>query len=422
MLHDNRLWNYETLSTDAGAAGRTKHIPYKRERRQGKALCLSGGGYRAALFHLGALRRLNELGILSQLDTITSASGGSIMSAILADRMRPWPEAGHEFADWETKVAMPLREFITHDIRTRPIIAGYFPWNWFRTSTQAKELARCYYRQLTKQRVQELPSRPRFVFCATDVVFGANWVCERESMGDCWYGHTEPPKSFLVAEAVAASSCCPPMFGPLLAPCRPCDYKDGKSCGPTEYSRYRRAVMLTDAGVYDNMATEPVWKDHAIILVSDAGAPFRFATNTWSPRLLWRYQDLFRRQSAALRRRWLISNFIEGVLSGTYWGIGTDVADYPTHEPRHYPPRLVTGTIARVRTDLASMSKAEIAVLENQGYLTADAAIRSHVPQLIPNAFKTRSVALPYPDYIAEDLVRRELRDSHRFWLFGRHG
>jgi NTE family protein len=35
--------------------------------RQGLALCLSGGGFRAVLFHLGALRRLNELGILSRL-------------------------------------------------------------------------------------------------------------------------------------------------------------------------------------------------------------------------------------------------------------------------------------------------------------------------------------------------------------------
>jgi len=31
--------------------------------RAGIALCLSGGGYRAALFHLGSLRRLKETGI-----------------------------------------------------------------------------------------------------------------------------------------------------------------------------------------------------------------------------------------------------------------------------------------------------------------------------------------------------------------------
>ena len=45
---------------------------------QGIALCLSGGGYRAMLFHLGTLWRLNELGYLPKLDRVSSVSGGSI--------------------------------------------------------------------------------------------------------------------------------------------------------------------------------------------------------------------------------------------------------------------------------------------------------------------------------------------------------
>src|SRR5262245_24686369 len=39
-------------------------------------LCLSGGGSRAMLFHVGALTRLNELGVLRSLDRISSVSGG----------------------------------------------------------------------------------------------------------------------------------------------------------------------------------------------------------------------------------------------------------------------------------------------------------------------------------------------------------
>lgn len=34
---------------------------------KGIVLCLSGGGYRAMLFHLGALWRLNELGYIKNL-------------------------------------------------------------------------------------------------------------------------------------------------------------------------------------------------------------------------------------------------------------------------------------------------------------------------------------------------------------------
>jgi NTE family protein len=48
------------------------------------ALCLSGGGYRATLFHLGAARRPHELGLLGRLETISSVSGGSVFADCVA--------------------------------------------------------------------------------------------------------------------------------------------------------------------------------------------------------------------------------------------------------------------------------------------------------------------------------------------------
>ena len=47
-------------------------------------LCLSGGGYRAMLFHAGAIFRMNELGLLAKLDEVSSVSGGSMTAAALA--------------------------------------------------------------------------------------------------------------------------------------------------------------------------------------------------------------------------------------------------------------------------------------------------------------------------------------------------
>jgi NTE family protein len=38
--------------------------------KPGIALCLSGGGYRAMIFHLGALWRMNQLGFLKKLSTL----------------------------------------------------------------------------------------------------------------------------------------------------------------------------------------------------------------------------------------------------------------------------------------------------------------------------------------------------------------
>src|SRR5919112_5541361 len=54
-----------------------------RSPTAGVALCLSGGGYRAMLFHLGTLWRLNEAGYLPKLDWVSSVSGGSITAGVL---------------------------------------------------------------------------------------------------------------------------------------------------------------------------------------------------------------------------------------------------------------------------------------------------------------------------------------------------
>src|SRR5262245_49568442 len=55
----------------------------------GIALCLSGGGYRAMLFHLGALWRLNNAGYLQRLNRVSSVSGGSITAGMLG---LAWPK------------------------------------------------------------------------------------------------------------------------------------------------------------------------------------------------------------------------------------------------------------------------------------------------------------------------------------------
>jgi len=51
-------------------------------------LAMSGGGFRATLFHLGTLWRLNELAYLPKIDRISSVSGGSITCGVLAVH---WP-------------------------------------------------------------------------------------------------------------------------------------------------------------------------------------------------------------------------------------------------------------------------------------------------------------------------------------------
>lgn len=50
-----------------------------KEPEMGAALCLSGGGYRAMLFHVGVLWRLYEARLLQDVKRISSVSGGLLL-------------------------------------------------------------------------------------------------------------------------------------------------------------------------------------------------------------------------------------------------------------------------------------------------------------------------------------------------------
>src|SRR5271167_3280751 len=76
----------------------------------GIALCLSGGGYRAMLFHLGTLWRLNELQYLPKLTRVSSVSGGSITNGMLAMN---WSNLGFDnnalASKFDQQVTQPIR-------------------------------------------------------------------------------------------------------------------------------------------------------------------------------------------------------------------------------------------------------------------------------------------------------------------------
>jgi NTE family protein len=91
----------------------------------GTALCLSGGGYRAMIFHLGTLWRLNECGYLPKLDRVSSASGGSITAAVLGTR---WAKlsfgAGGVAGNFTELIVAPVRRLGGKTIDAFSIIGG----------------------------------------------------------------------------------------------------------------------------------------------------------------------------------------------------------------------------------------------------------------------------------------------------------
>ena len=104
----------------------------ERSLRPGIALALSGGGFRATLFHLGTLWRLNELGYLRRINRITSVSGGSIISGVLATR---WDELKFDehgkASNFEAVVADAVRRFCNRRLDIPAGILALLTWpNW----------------------------------------------------------------------------------------------------------------------------------------------------------------------------------------------------------------------------------------------------------------------------------------------------
>ena len=98
--------------------------------RPGVALCLSGGGYRAMIFHLGVLWRLNELGYLARLDRISSVSGGSITAGLLGLRWGRLDFAGGVARGLVTQVVEPIRAFAHHAVDVGSVLKG----GWWKAS------------------------------------------------------------------------------------------------------------------------------------------------------------------------------------------------------------------------------------------------------------------------------------------------
>jgi NTE family protein len=371
----------------------------------GIGLCLSGGGFRATLFHLGALRRLNELGILARNDfrTIASVSGGSIASAALATAIARHGSALFSPEEWSREVEEPLRAFTRSNVRTFPFLKRLLPWNLWRSETTVEAMAACYEKTLTPLRLAQLPLRPELLLVATDMAYGVAWIFSRDRMGDYQAGYRRPPDDFPLARAVAASACFPPLFAPMRMSIDGID------------------LRLTDGGVYDNMGLEPVWKSHDVVLVSDAGGLFTAESDRG---VLWRvprYQAIQEQQARALRKRWLIAAFRQESRAGTYWGIGGASERYEGGA-LGYSKALAAEVIAAIRTDLDRFSDAEAAVLQNHGYALADAALRRHVPDLVPATAAAAHV--PHPDWFpparSEEEIRAALRGSARRKTFGR--
>lgn len=380
------------------------------------ALCLSGGGIRAAAFHLGAVRRLAEAGALARVGIVSAVSGGSIFAAFLLEHLAAWPVGPTTAIADEVEPAFVA--FAAKNQR-RGLVGGRLIGRPF-----VETMVRHYERELSGRPLSELPTHPRYVFNATDLGFGVNWMFERERVGSYRAGYLDPATSewWTVGRAVAASSCFPPVFRPMRLSFTE-DELSGARQRSARYEELIGRVRLSDGGVYDNLGLQPALSARVpVVLSSDGGMPFARRSPTGMLGEVLRYASVFQGQVGSLRRAGLFGSYGRDTFGGTYWGIGSAPERYEKAGEagpfEGYSKALAGETIGRVRTDLDAFSEAEVGVLVNHGYTLVEAALRRDEAGLIRD--DAVPFEWPYPALRDEATVREALAQSGRRRLFGR--
>jgi predicted acylesterase/phospholipase RssA len=416
-------------------------------------LALSGGGFRASLFHIGVLAWLAERDVLRHVEVLSCVSGGSIIGAqyylevqrLLQEKAdgdisrQDYVDIVHRLvADFLAGVQTNIRSQVLAELWTN-LKAMFWP-----AYTRTQRLGELYESRLFSRVRDGKGHRPRFmddlkftprgespgifkpkydnwrrrnkvptlVVNATTLNTGHNWQFTSTWMGEPPAGidievdgnyrlrrlyYDDAPERFQhvrLGHAVAASSCVPGLFEPLVM--------KGLYPGKT--------VRLVDGGVFDNQGVASLLEqDCSVMLVSDAsgqmtavdepsagmiGVPLRSFNVSMARVRQAEYHELdARRRSSALRGLMFLHLKKDLDVDPVDWVDCQDPSDASEESrPRDRRGVLtrfgirkdVQALLAAIRTDLDSFSDLEAYALMASGYRMAQHEGRRSIEDLLP--------------------------------------
>lgn len=399
-------------------------------------LALSGGGFRASLFHIGVLARLAETDLLRRVEVLSTVSGGSIVGAhyylLLKQLLESTPDGQIDREAYIRLVGTLHDQFaaaIRQNLRIRTLTHLIKNLRMFalRTYSRSRRLGELY-EDLLYSRVEDGHARgtaremrrllivphgadasfkpafsnwsrrakvPALLLNATSLNSGHNWQFTGRWMGEppgllgaevdvneryrrLWYDQAPTPalQRFPLGQAVAASACVPGLFDPLVL----------------EQLYPGRTVRLVDGGVHDNQGVAALINEGCtLILCSDASGqmqglerpgdglisvPFRCNNILMSRVREAEYQDLRARVDSRALRGLMFLHLKKGLEAQPLDWIGCQ-------DPTVPPARSFATTdygvdtdlqrkLAGVRTDLDSFTEVEANALMLSGYLMTE--------------------------------------------------
>ncbi len=215
-------------------------------------LAFSGGGFRASLFHLGVIRRLEELDIMKDVEVISTVSGGSIIGAYYLVQFEKEQRASEKPCNRLEICDLVIEKFykaISRNMRMRamvfapvfhPIAFGKFVLSrgksHTRTDRMGAEFSDHFFSPNLK--VGDLPLAPKLLINATSNSEGKRVVFSKRGLSKLSSQIADADNSQLPLEkAVGASAAVPGLFPPVAI----------------------AGDMCSDGGVVDNQGLESLF-------------------------------------------------------------------------------------------------------------------------------------------------------------------
>lgn len=378
------------------------------DKATGLGLALSGGGSRAIAFHLGCLRALHDAGLLQQVQTISSVSGGSVIAALYCSHPG-------DFSEFEKRareilrlglVGASIRQalFTKEGLHAALMFAvlsvdrtaaffvrrlmklvglGLPQQGWVkeslirRSASRTTIIRRAFGRIFCHAKLTDLRTdRPRLVIVACELRAKAAFYFTAEKV-QCWRHGTASSKGIDLAHAVTASAAYP-LFLPALD-----EYMTFSKDGEEK----RERVTLTDGGVYDNLGLSPLWPDRDPSISLDVGKFDRiiacragYSLEVSDPasfmpsRMNAAFESIFARaQNAAMKRLFDLKD------AGKLRAILLPYLGQSDKSLKHAPADLVSETeAAGYPTDFNAMSEEWVEKLSKRGEQLVKALLEEH--------------------------------------------
>lgn len=366
------------------------------------ALCLSGGGFRASLFHLGVLKRLDELGILERVTHISSVSGGSVTAALYVYLKSRTP-GKFAFATLEKALVKFVKEdpaakwFIGNLIRKIAFRIFSYPAGIFGsflgflspTVAFSKFFRSLLFHETFVSQLAPTPNTkpPHLIINATGLERGEGFYFTPTYIGPDKDNALAPKGAASVAGdevalslAVGASACVPAIFPPAALNLK----KTAAGVG---------RAHLVDGGVYDNQAMSVFLADPFkpkgtgpsidYLIASDASrtlAPEKSGVPPWYIpfkvfALLFRAHDITEDHARFDRFELLWYKQRDGAPKQA--AFFHTVPLVPPRSP-YGVPKEMGDLLAGLRTDFDRFSDLEIAGLMYHGYTLTDSRVLNH--------------------------------------------